>query len=266
MQSFLTFETVLTNELSVPSLATCIFRYISNSFYDTNSICFLSTIWLVIACERKMLANCFSFLMAHLKKRYLFLFTFCLLNLSLAIYDAFMESDITHDYCQSKNLSIFYLFTFRTVALSFWTFGLSTILWQFFGGSLDPNKQELSVNDFNFLKFLKITSIIEACNVLIEHIWFVVTMLSSNHDLIFKLMSNLCFLASLVTFLFLEKFSFKDMFNGSKNNEITTSISNNGNDNNNNQKNYDEENNITISDSNNIDNNFLICNNNSDLQ
>ncbi len=255
VQSLLTFETILINEFSLPSLVVCVFRYILHSFFDTNSACLLATIWLIVVTERKMIDFCLFLIIKEKKnKRYCFVLAFCVINMALALYDAYMESSLTHDYCQSKNLSMFYSFSFRTIALSFWTIGLSVILWTFFGGSRDPNKLEMNGCDFNFLLFLKITCILEAFNVWIAHIWVVLTMLGTNYDLIIKLLSNLSFFVSLLVFLIVEK-SFNDFIGSSNHNTDATACNNSSSTINN----KEDNNNVN-------DNTFLVYNNNTDLQ
>lgn len=257
VQSLLTFETILINEFLMPSFVVCVFRYILHSFFDTNSACLLATIWLIIATERKMIDFCL-FLVEKKNKRYCFMLTFCVINMALALYDAYMESSLTHDYCQSKNLSLFYSFSFRTIALSFWMIGLSVILWTFFGGSRDPIKLEMIVCDFNFLLFLKITCILEAFNVLIAHIWVVLTMLGTNSDLIIKLLSNLSFFVSLLVFLIIEK-SFNDFIGLSNQNTSAACNNSSSSNSNNNKDNTDNSSNVN-------DNTYLVYNNNTDLQ
>jgi len=59
---------------------------------------------------------------------------------------------------------------FHLIPFAFWVFSLATLFWSYFGGVLDTCMHNLTENDLNFLKFIKLASILEFIEVVLNHV------------------------------------------------------------------------------------------------
>jgi hypothetical protein len=238
-------------------------EYFFIDFSDSNGNFMLFLIWLIFMKERNMISG-FNLTFTNgilnkclnlVKNQYALLTMFYASNFVYSIYNSIEKGGerlcgIFHNFSTNKN-------DFHLIPFSFWIFSFASLFWSYFGGRLDVCFHNLTENELNYIKFIKLTSILEFIEVVLNHLQILFTIVVHNSVLemclkemtvliIEKLIASVCTLATLCLF-----FTFDDkyhnnyviaIFQNLKNNSNKTTNNDTDNSNNNNQSIYNNNN------------------------
>ncbi len=199
-------------------------EYFFIDFSDSNGNFMLFLIWLIFMKERNMISGfnltfkngilnkCLNFV----KNQHVLLAVFYASNFVYSIYNSIEKGGerlcgIFHNFSTNKN-------DFHLIPFSFWIFSLASLFWSYFGGRLDVCFHNLTENELNFIKFIKLTSILEFIEVVLNHLQILFTIVVHNSVLemclkemtvliVEKLIASVCTLATLCLF-----FTFDDTY------------------------------------------------------
>lgn len=140
-------------------------EFFLNDFSDSSSNFILFTIWLILMSERNLIGLKWLYIDSNeshfycIGYREAYLAVFYSINSVYSCVNTHFNG-LNH-FCGNAHNLASYSYAVHLIPFAFWVFTLSTLFWQFFGGYRDPILHNLTSTDHEYIKMIKIISILE---------------------------------------------------------------------------------------------------------